>query len=89
MQQGKYRKAIDLRILNALPELSKGSPIAAQEKASISIGLGDKDSAFMYLEEAYRERFVSLISLMIEPLFDDLRPDPRYADLARRMNLRP
>jgi tetratricopeptide (TPR) repeat protein len=83
------RRSDALRILNALPELSKGQPVPAQEKAIISIGLNDRDAAFAYLEDAYRERFASLISLTVEPLFDDLRPDPRYADLARRMNLRP
>lgn len=87
---GKVGQRADaLRILTALPELSKGRPVPAQEKAIISIGLNDKDAAFMYLEEAYRERFASLISLAVEPLFDDLRTDPRYHDLAGRLNLHP
>ncbi|MDQ3918332.1 MAG: protein kinase, partial [Acidobacteriota bacterium] len=87
---GKVRRRAEaLRILGALPELSKGRPVPAQEKAIISIGLNDRDRAFMYLEQAYNERFSSLISLSVEPLFDDIRADPRYADLARRMNLRP
>jgi serine/threonine protein kinase/tetratricopeptide (TPR) repeat protein/TolB-like protein len=83
------RRADARRILDMLPELSKGRPVPAQEKAIISIGLNDRERAFQYLEEAYRERFASLISLTVEPLFDDIRADPRYEDLARRMNLRP
>jgi serine/threonine protein kinase/TolB-like protein/Flp pilus assembly protein TadD len=83
------REAEALAVLDRLDELSKDRPVPAQERAIIYIGLNNKDKAFMYLEEAYRERFSSLNSLTTEPLFDDLRSDPRYADLARRLNLKP
>jgi tetratricopeptide (TPR) repeat protein len=82
---GRTRDA--LAVLDSLEAKSKGRPVPALEKAIIHIGLGDKGRAFAYLEEAYDERFSSLISIMVEPLFDDLRADPRFADLARRMNL--
>lgn len=63
--------------------------IPAQERAIIYIGLGDRDKAFSWLEKAHAERFPSIISLTTEPIFDDLRADPRFADLARRINLTP
>ncbi|HEX5708090.1 MAG TPA: protein kinase [Pyrinomonadaceae bacterium] len=87
---GKTGREVDaLAVLGTLEERSKDRPVPAQEKAIIYIGLGDKNRAFAYLEEAYEERFPSLISLLVEPLFDDLRTDPRYLDLASRMNLNP
>jgi len=63
--------------------------VPAQERAIIYIGLDDKDQAFKWLEQAYQEHFPPLISLTTEPIFDGLRSDPRFADLARRMNLTP
>jgi tetratricopeptide (TPR) repeat protein len=83
------RVAEALVILSKLAELSRDKPVPAQEKAIIYIGLNDKDKAFMYLEEAYRERFASLVGLTTDPLFADLRSDPRFSDLASRLNLRP
>ena len=55
---------------------------------------GDRDRAFYWLEEAYRnhdKQWVSLDlgleSLNSEPLFDPLRSDPRFKDLLRRIGL--
>jgi hypothetical protein len=43
-------------------------------------------SAFEQLEEAYRQRVFRLIELTM-PMFDNLRPDPRWKDLVRRIGL--
>jgi hypothetical protein len=42
-----------------------------------------------WLEKAYSERSSALAYLKIEPLFDPLRGDPRFADLVRRVGLPP
>jgi TolB-like protein/DNA-binding winged helix-turn-helix (wHTH) protein/Tfp pilus assembly protein PilF len=49
--------------------------------------LGDLDSAFQYLEKAYRNRVYWLIYLRVEPRLDPLRKDPRFQDLLKRMHL--
>jgi hypothetical protein len=49
--------------------------------------LGDKDKAFLRLEKAYEQRASELITLEVEPEWDSLRSDPRYADLVRRIGL--
>jgi hypothetical protein len=41
------------------------------------------------LEKAYQERADGLNYINVEPGFDFLRSDPRFADLLRRMNLQP
>ena len=47
--------------------------------------LGDKDNAFRWLEKAYEQRASELIFLKVDPAWDSLRSDPRYADLIRRI----
>jgi len=49
--------------------------------------LGDVDRAFEYLGRAYRERDGGLTWIQTDSTFDNLRSDPRYADLLRRMGL--
>jgi eukaryotic-like serine/threonine-protein kinase len=48
--------------------------------------LGEKDKAFFWLERAYDEH-AGLVFIKTEPEFDDLRSDPRYTDLLRRIGL--
>lgn len=49
--------------------------------------LNEKDNAFQWLERAYAEHSVGLVRLKEELGFDNLRSDPRYADLVRRVGL--
>ena len=50
-------------------------------------GMGKNDQAFHWFERVFAERASSgTVSLKVNPLFDNLRPDPRYADLLRRAN---
>ncbi len=81
---GKPQEA--LKILAEQKQLAKQGYIASYNFAIIYTGLGDKDRAFEYLNKAFDEG-TDLINLPTRPMFDDLRSDPRYADLLRRMNL--
>jgi len=53
------------------------------------LGLDDRDAAFAWLERAYAEHSQVLTFLKMDPMFDPLRSDPRYADLIRRIGLTP
>jgi eukaryotic-like serine/threonine-protein kinase len=75
------------RILAELDKFSERMAVTPQEKAIVYIGLGKRDEAFDLLEQAYQQRFANLIYLTTDPLFDDLRSDKRFGDLALRMNL--
>jgi Flp pilus assembly protein TadD len=77
------------RILDEMEEHAKTENLPAQERAIVYIGLGDNDSAFYWLEEAYKERFGSLIALTSDPFFDSIKSDPRFVTLARKINLVP
>jgi tetratricopeptide (TPR) repeat protein len=81
------RRTDALNMIQELDELAKQKPVPPLEKALIYIGLGDRDKAFEYLEQAYSERFANLAFLTSEPIYDDLRADPRFAVLTRRVGL--
>jgi TolB-like protein/Tfp pilus assembly protein PilF len=56
--------------------------------ASVYALAGDKDSAFEWLDKAYAERDGETITLVkVDPSFKNLRGDPRFADLLRRLGL--
>jgi DNA-binding winged helix-turn-helix (wHTH) protein/TolB-like protein len=57
--------------------------------ASLYVRLGRKEEAFVWLEKAFERGDPALIQLKIDPIYDVLRDDPRYARLLRRMNLQP
>jgi non-specific serine/threonine protein kinase len=77
------------KILNELkmqPRLDSLSLIVVPQTYSV---MGEKTEAFEFLEAAYQERDFLLIFLGVIPAFDNIRTDPRYADLLRRMGLPP
>jgi TolB-like protein/Tfp pilus assembly protein PilF len=61
--------------------------IGRYEIALVYSGLGDKDEAFAWLEQAYKTHSEGLTNLKIDPCLDPLRSDPRFADLLRRTGL--
>jgi tetratricopeptide (TPR) repeat protein len=64
--------------------------IAATHIASIHAVLGEVDEAFVWLEKAYEERaplLSGLVHVFVGWPFEELRADPRYADLMRRAGI--
>jgi hypothetical protein len=57
------------------------------DMASVLAGLGQKDKAFSYLDQAYRGRDSRLPSLAVDHWFDSLHADPRFAELCLRTGL--
>jgi adenylate cyclase len=49
--------------------------------------VGEKERAFAWLEKAYRVHDPALANLKVDPAFDSLRDDPRYADLLEKIGL--
>ena len=68
-------------------ELSQRSYVAAYEIALIHTGLGEKDRAFTWLHKALEDPTGWLIYIKVEPGFDSLHSDPRFAELLRNMKL--
>ena len=74
-------------ILNRLTEFAKVAYVSPYSLARVHIAVGQIDEAFEYLEQTYQERHGILTYLKVEPIFDRLRPDPRFADLLQKMGL--
>ena len=51
--------------------------------------LGEKDKAFAELNKSYQEHETILGLLKVDPRFDSLRADPRFAEVLRRIGLAP
>jgi tetratricopeptide (TPR) repeat protein len=61
--------------------------VSPYELAALYAGLRDKEATLQSLERAYTEHDLQLQYLKIDPDFDFLRSDPRYADLIHRVGL--
>jgi len=81
------KKAEALSIVDDLRQRSKRAYVPAYIVAVVYIGLGDKGASFAWLDKAYDERSDFLTFLKVDPVFNDLRPDPRFAELVRRVGL--
>jgi TolB-like protein/DNA-binding winged helix-turn-helix (wHTH) protein/Flp pilus assembly protein TadD len=78
-----------LGIARQLGTGAANDPEVAEELAGIYAALGDKDQAFLWLERTYQLDRTVLGELKCAPELENLRSDPRFQDLLRRMNLPP
>jgi Flp pilus assembly protein TadD len=83
------RRAEAQKVLQELQELSKQRYVSPYHIAMVHAGLGERDSAFLWLEKAYSDREGRLTILKLAPEFDGLHSDLRYTDLLRRVGLTP
>jgi TolB-like protein/DNA-binding winged helix-turn-helix (wHTH) protein/tetratricopeptide (TPR) repeat protein len=83
------RRAEARKIAAELEEKAKSSYVSPYMIATVYSGLGEKDRAFRYLEQADRERCWDIPwALKADLRFDPLRSDPRFEELLARTGLR-
>jgi adenylate cyclase len=82
---GEHGKAGAL-IERLIEQKEQGFAVAYQV-ATIQAGLGDSEKALGWLEKAYEERSGGLTTLKVDPVFDNVRSDPRFEDLLSRIGL--
>jgi TolB-like protein/DNA-binding winged helix-turn-helix (wHTH) protein len=75
------------KILDRLKGLSRRRYVMPYHIATIYAALGDRDQAFAWLQKAFDERDDRLMFLKVDPFWDSLRSDPRYAKLVRGIGL--
>jgi len=71
----------------APPFSSEAYAIRAFAMVTAYAALGERDEAFLWLEKLYQMHELAIMQPKLEPAFDPLRSDPRFADLLRRMGL--
>src|SRR6202171_1190436 len=73
--------------LEGLTELSKHSYVSSYSIAESYMRMDEKQKAFEWLKKPYEEHDSGLVSVAVEPMFESIRPDPRFKEIVRRMKL--
>jgi tetratricopeptide (TPR) repeat protein len=72
--------------LNKLLKLSTERFVPATHIAIIYSGLGEREKALDWLEKAIEQRDPKMTFLKVEPKWNDLRTEPRFIELMKKMN---
>jgi hypothetical protein len=75
------------RLLLRLQEIAAVRPVPSTCFALVHLGLGEKDTALTWLELGVARRQSTVVALKVHPAYDDLRKEPRFLTLLRRMGL--
>ena len=78
------REAEAREVLKTLEAASRERYVPKYAMAFITLGLGDKDATFEWLERALAEHDVHLMFLTVDPKWDPLREDPRFKSILKR-----
>jgi Tfp pilus assembly protein PilF len=73
--------------LEELLRLSKENYVSSCNIAMIYNGLDKRDETLAWLERGFAQRDVRMTFLKVEPKWNNLRSDPRFQDLLRRVGL--
>ncbi|HKY42814.1 MAG TPA: protein kinase [Pyrinomonadaceae bacterium] len=84
-KSGKRKQALDT--IAELIETSERRYISWTLIAAIYAALGDHDEAFKSLQKAIEQRDGVLPFINIDPIFEDVRSDDRYAEVLKRVGL--
>jgi TolB-like protein/Tfp pilus assembly protein PilF/tRNA A-37 threonylcarbamoyl transferase component Bud32 len=71
--------------LNRMLDLREKRYVDAFVIAGVYAGLGEKDKAFEWLAKAYDERAGQMVIIQVDHWIDNLRSDPRYKELLKKM----
>ena len=73
------------RVLNELRDRSKAGLVSVFDLASVYLALGNKEEALTLLEKGFEQKDMWMKELKAWPWFDELKTEPRYLDLIRKM----
>ena len=80
------RRAEALEVLRALEAArARSIYVPATDLALVAVGMGDREAALTWLEQAYDEHARWMCSLRVLPPFDPLRDEPRFKALVAKM----
>ena len=81
------RKDEARRVLARLLEKRKETFLPPTQIALVYAGLGERETAWIWLKQAFDDKAFQADQIGVDPLFDVFRSDPRFAELLRKMNL--
>jgi Mrp family chromosome partitioning ATPase len=77
-----------LKMAAQLTQQPAGKYVSPYNLALIYAGLGETDKTLELLNEACEHRSLFLAWLNVEPMFESVRADPRFAKLVKRIGLK-
>jgi Tfp pilus assembly protein PilF len=86
-KEGKTAEA--RAVVEDLVRVSNQRYVPGSSIANAFNGLGDREKALDWLERGFQEHDVRLIFLKVDPKWNNLRSEPRFQDLMRRVGLSP
>lgn len=84
--EGGYRGALQ-RVAETLVARSRTTYVTPWQIGTLYTRAGKNNEALEWLEKAYEAHDPNMPYLSVDPIFDDLRADPRFQDILRRMKL--
>ena len=81
---GRIQEAQSL--LDELKNRSETRYVPSYAIAALHNGLGEREKALAALEKAYTDRDSLMVFLKVEPKWDNLRSEPRFVELMKKMN---
>jgi tetratricopeptide (TPR) repeat protein len=81
------KRKLALKLLHELERLAKDRYVSPFEFASIHLALGQMEVGFEWLERACQDRTFDLILIKVDPRFDTLREDPRFAAAVKKVGV--
>jgi len=84
-RSGKRDEAV--KLLGELKQESTRGYVQSYDFALIYVGLGDKEEALNHLEKHLSSRAETANTYAVAPELDDLRSEPRFKEMLKRMNL--
>jgi serine/threonine-protein kinase len=82
---GKHDEA--LRILSELHQLSEKRYVSPSDLASLHFALKDPERGFQWLTKAFGDRSFDVMCIRVDPRFDPIRDDARFASLVSQLGL--
>jgi DNA-binding winged helix-turn-helix (wHTH) protein/TolB-like protein/Tfp pilus assembly protein PilF len=83
----KGGKTADARpLLDELLKLSANGYVPPYNIAVVYNGLGENEKTLDFLEKGFAEKDGRMVFLPVEPMWDNLRTEPRFQDLMRRLD---
>jgi tetratricopeptide (TPR) repeat protein len=76
-----------MKIIGELVAVSEQEYLSPHLVAQVYAALGDKEQTLDWLERAYREHSAGLVSLKVDPVWDPVSDEPRFASLLKKMGI--